>query len=111
MACASGLVGPVSDWDADAYREARTEDRDLALFMADQRLAELEADNEALRAGNDKLGPWMSAALEDEAVCGEMKADIRAWFVSTVDRDSPPRAGQTVEVLAFGRPGWSEKDD
>jgi hypothetical protein len=34
----------------------------------------------ALRKGNEKLGPWMSAALEDPNVCEEMKADIRAWF-------------------------------
>lgn len=33
-----------------------------------------------LRTANDKLGWWMSAALDDPQVCEEMKADIRAWF-------------------------------
>jgi hypothetical protein len=28
----------------------------------------------------EKLGAWLSAALEDDKVCGEMKADIRNWF-------------------------------
>jgi hypothetical protein len=27
-----------------------------------------------------KLGAWMSAALDDPAVCDAMKADIREWF-------------------------------
>lgn len=26
------------------------------------------------------VGKWLSAALEDESVCGEMKHDVRAWF-------------------------------
>ncbi len=29
---------------------------------------------------NERLGPWMSAALDDPNVCAEMKADINAWF-------------------------------
>lgn len=27
-----------------------------------------------------RIGSWLSAALDDPAVCEEMKADIRAWF-------------------------------
>lgn len=27
-----------------------------------------------------KLGDWMSAALEDQNVCEQMKSDINAWF-------------------------------
>lgn len=26
------------------------------------------------------IGSWLSAALEDDTVCAEMKADIRAWM-------------------------------
>lgn len=26
------------------------------------------------------LGDWMSAALDDDKVCAEMKADIRTWM-------------------------------
>lgn len=29
---------------------------------------------------DDKLGAWLSAALEDPCVCKEMKKDIRNWF-------------------------------
>ena len=28
------------------------------------------------------IGRWLSAALDDPAVCAEMKADIRAWFAA-----------------------------
>lgn len=30
----------------------------------------------------DRLGAWMSAALDDPKVCDAMKADIQAWFAS-----------------------------
>lgn len=33
-------------------------------------------------SASDNLGFWMSAALEDKAVCHEMRADILAWFDS-----------------------------
>lgn len=35
---------------------------------------------------NDRIGKWLSAALDDPQVCDEMKADIRAWF----DSQKPP---------------------
>jgi hypothetical protein len=31
---------------------------------------------------NNRLGKWMSAALDDPSVCEAMKADIRFWFDS-----------------------------
>lgn len=31
---------------------------------------------------SDRLGSWMSAALDDPNVCAEMKADINAWFAA-----------------------------
>ena len=33
-----------------------------------------------LQVGNDRLGPWMAAALDDPSVCAEMKTDIKVWF-------------------------------
>ena len=33
-----------------------------------------------LQDGNERIGKWLSAALDDPAVCSDMKADIRAWF-------------------------------
>jgi len=29
---------------------------------------------------DDRIGKWLSAALNDPAVCEEMKCDIRNWF-------------------------------
>ena len=31
----------------------------------------------------EKIGSWLSAALDDDSVCDEMKADIRAWMDKT----------------------------
>ncbi|MCW7544860.1 hypothetical protein N7I30_13715 [Aurantimonas litoralis] len=31
---------------------------------------------------DEKLGAWLAAALDDENVCAEMKADIAAWFAA-----------------------------
>lgn len=36
------------------------------------------------------LGKWMSAALDDHAVCDAMKADIQEWF----------SAGEPVQLIA-----------
>jgi len=33
-----------------------------------------------LQDGNERIGKWLSAALDDPAVCADMKADIHAWF-------------------------------
>ena len=37
---------------------------------------------QAVREANDAIGMWLSAALEDEGVCAEMKADINRWFAA-----------------------------
>lgn len=34
----------------------------------------------AMRVASERLGVWLSAALEDPGVCEEMKRDIRSWF-------------------------------
>jgi hypothetical protein len=34
----------------------------------------------------DRIGAWLSAALEDPMVCDEMKQDIKDWFNQTHDR-------------------------
>lgn len=39
----------------------------------------LRAEHRAVMA-NVRLGRWLSAALDDQSVCEEMKADIREWF-------------------------------
>ncbi len=42
---------------------------------------------------SDKLGFWMSAALDDETTCDEMKADINRWF----DALQPAFAGMAYD--------------
>lgn len=61
---------------ADAY------DRALARFNSQHRLVEALDNANVSRAvmASVKLGAWMSAALDDPAVCDAMKADIREWF-------------------------------
>ena len=34
------------------------------------------------------IGKWLSAAMEDSNVCGEMKADIVEWFTYLDSRDA-----------------------
>lgn len=41
---------------------------------------EISAAVERTMKADYKIGWWLSAALEDPAVCAEMKADINAWF-------------------------------
>lgn len=38
------------------------------------------AEARRLQAANERVGAWLSAALDDPAVCEAMKEDIRAWF-------------------------------
>lgn len=35
-----------------------------------------------LFGASDKIGAWLSAALEDEHTCDEMKSDITLWFTA-----------------------------
>lgn len=37
-------------------------------------------DYDTLKAVSERVAPWLSAALEDPAVCAGMKADINAWM-------------------------------
>jgi len=84
----AGLAGDVM---TDIYRkmlELETENKELrSLLSANEdkergEVGELKAENKRLRAANEKLGSWMSAALEDGQVCEEMKRDIRDWFAA-----------------------------
>jgi hypothetical protein len=69
------IVSFVSGEDTSELAQVKAElaymsmalDRELSI----SRLAEL---------ANQRISKWLSAALEDPAVCEEMKADIRAWL-------------------------------
>lgn len=54
------------------------------------------------------VGKWLSAALEDPAVCEEMKSDIRSWFSgsSAALNDIAAERRRQIEVE-----GWSLKHD
>jgi hypothetical protein len=41
-----------------------------------------EAECKALREASDRIGFWLSAALDDHSVCDAMKTDINAWFAA-----------------------------
>jgi hypothetical protein len=41
-----------------------------------------EAECTRLREASDKIGFWLSAALDDRSVCDAMKTDIHAWFAA-----------------------------
>jgi hypothetical protein len=43
-------------------------------------------DKHRLQDGNERLAPWMAAALDDPSVCSEMKADIQAWLDAAADK-------------------------
>jgi len=44
----------------------------------------------------DRLGAWLSAALDDPNVCDAMKADIQAWFAALRARPTPAPVGEPV---------------
>lgn len=50
------------------------------LTLALEQLDRAAAYIDKMKLGNDKIGKWLSAALEDSNVCEEMKSDIRDWF-------------------------------
>lgn len=35
-----------------------------------------------VKEAGERIGPWLSAALDDETVCADMKSDIHAWMDS-----------------------------
>lgn len=43
-------------------------------------------------AASDRLGMWLSAALDDPGVCAEMKDDINAWFAAGLPSSLPTTA-------------------
>lgn len=49
---------------------------------------ELEAKNSQLCTAADKIGMWLSAALDDDKVCVEMKSDIREWMDAVYSDDT-----------------------
>lgn len=62
------------------------EAQDIAFAEREQHRAQVaERDRviAASRESNDRVGSWLSAALDDPKVCEEMKADIRAWMEAT----------------------------
>jgi hypothetical protein len=76
----------MSDIDAEdaAYfravmRDTRTEPQTVWMPM-DTASPEVVTVIERAINSDKALGKWMSAALEDDKVCAEMKADILEWF-------------------------------
>jgi hypothetical protein len=55
-------------------------DRFRNLQTLDAFLANHAAETEALVRTGDAIGAWLSAAMDDPAVCKEMKADASAFL-------------------------------
>lgn len=60
--------------------EQKFGERTLISYNACRHLADPESDLRELVEASDKLGSWMSAALDDPSVCDEMKQDINRWM-------------------------------
>jgi hypothetical protein len=51
----------------------------------------IAAIDEARHEASEAVGAWLSAALDDPAVCEAMKADIRRWFDAGQLLPAPPK--------------------
>jgi hypothetical protein len=79
-------------------RKADAMEETLALYQlrgfAQTRLELALGDLDTLRAAlsaepvDDRIGKWLSAALEDSSTCAEMRADIEAWFASRAAKET-----------------------
>jgi hypothetical protein len=47
---------------------------------------------------NERLGFWLSAALDDPNVCDEFKQDINDWFASQPQTDALKMVRDTLEM-------------
>jgi hypothetical protein len=54
--------------------------RDAQIAELEKQIGELELVQEKFQIAAEPIGGWLSAALSDPNVCGEMKQDIRDWF-------------------------------
>ena len=65
------------------------------LRHAETKLARAREIIAAKNAADDKIGSWLSAALEDPGVCAEMKADIEQWFAALALKLDEPKEDET----------------
>lgn len=72
-----------------------------ALAAAVVRNAALVPGVDPSASAADSLGSWMSAALDDPAVCEAMKTDIRAWFAAGCPIPSASAGGDGRERLVL----------
>lgn len=56
-------------------------------------------------AVQERIGAWLSAALDDPKVCAEMKADIEAWFATPIAADDPAEVERVAIGLFESNPG------
>jgi hypothetical protein len=58
---------------------------------------------------DDRIGKWLSAALEDSSTCAEMRADIEAWFASRAAEEDFSLMGKYIETPAYRE--WAEAEE
>lgn len=76
-------------WNATYHRRAIKAQRRSPEGISKMSSAEL-------KAANDRIGKWLSAALDDAAVCQEMKSDIKAWFDAVAKLDALAGNGEKL---------------
>jgi hypothetical protein len=85
-----GYCQPDGHMDASPHHSANAALIVSAVNALPALLAEVEALRAALSAEpvDDRIGKWLSAALEDPTTCAEMRADIEAWFAARAAKET-----------------------
>jgi len=65
-------VPPFDECAEVTWCQDQIHENDVGYVRADKSLKQTHA--------NERIGSWLSAALEDPSVCEEMKEDVRYWF-------------------------------
>ena len=68
-----------------AIKEELYDEVKVEMFKASSKLEDIDYElpySTRKEAADEKIGKWLSAALEDPTTCGMMKDDINEWFMA-----------------------------
>jgi len=68
-----------------AIKEELYDEVKMEMFKASSKLEGIDYElpySTRKEAADEKIGKWLSAALEDPTTCGAMKDDINEWFMA-----------------------------
>jgi hypothetical protein len=63
------------------------------------------------RVEDERIGSWLSAALDDPNVCDEMKADIEAWMAGRSQKEQGWRGSKAAQDVIAERQRQIEKEN